>query len=400
MSRQTMGVRIAERRKLLGLSQEALGEKLGVSRQAISKWEADGAVPEIDKLIAMSRLFEVTVGWLLGTEGESASDGLSDTQLQLMEELVKKYSQSQPRESRINLVWMILIAVLVGIAMLLAGNAASRAGALQEQLSMQTSMLFVRYHAISDQLYQLERGLDFVAESDRLLTEYALEVQPMENTTDVQLLLTAVPGTWAQGDRAWLSLRKDSQEITRGECSFDGNALVARFPIPMEKSYVPYLIILRSDGAQQQQVLRKTVLEDLRSYANFQITYGCDYLTYGKDDARIVELELHLRPPERCPEDASWQQAQVLLCVNGEPRQTYGLLPQEDGVADPFRVEQVDATHFRVSAPGFHLDSQALGLKTGDVVTLELQGSLTSGHSFRQTLWSFRRTEAFLSNMD
>ena len=40
----TIGQRIAERRKLLGISQEALGEQMGVSRQAISKWEADGAI--------------------------------------------------------------------------------------------------------------------------------------------------------------------------------------------------------------------------------------------------------------------------------------------------------------------------------------------------------------------
>ena len=41
----TLGRRIQEGRKSAGLSQEALGERLGVSRQAVSKWEADGAVP-------------------------------------------------------------------------------------------------------------------------------------------------------------------------------------------------------------------------------------------------------------------------------------------------------------------------------------------------------------------
>ncbi len=41
MTQSTLGQRIAERRRLLGLSQEALGEKLGLSRQAISKWESE-----------------------------------------------------------------------------------------------------------------------------------------------------------------------------------------------------------------------------------------------------------------------------------------------------------------------------------------------------------------------
>ena len=66
MTTQTIGQRIAQERKNLGLSQEALGEKMGVSRQAISKWESDGAVPEIDKLIALSKLFGVSIGWLWG----------------------------------------------------------------------------------------------------------------------------------------------------------------------------------------------------------------------------------------------------------------------------------------------------------------------------------------------
>lgn len=61
----TLGQRIQELRKQSNLSQEALGEKLGVSRQAVSRWEMDGAVPEVDKLIAMGRLFGVDLNDLL-----------------------------------------------------------------------------------------------------------------------------------------------------------------------------------------------------------------------------------------------------------------------------------------------------------------------------------------------
>ena len=64
----TLGQHIQFLRKKAGLSQEALGESLGVSRQAVSKWEADAAVPELDTLIAMSRLFGVGLGQLLQIE--------------------------------------------------------------------------------------------------------------------------------------------------------------------------------------------------------------------------------------------------------------------------------------------------------------------------------------------
>lgn len=61
----TLGQRIQERRAQLGLSQEGLGEQLGVSRQAVSKWEADASLPDTDKLIALAKLFGLTLDELL-----------------------------------------------------------------------------------------------------------------------------------------------------------------------------------------------------------------------------------------------------------------------------------------------------------------------------------------------
>lgn len=56
-------------RKTAGLSQEALAEKVGVSRQAVSKWERSDAVPDVDKLMALAQIFGVTTDELLGLEG-------------------------------------------------------------------------------------------------------------------------------------------------------------------------------------------------------------------------------------------------------------------------------------------------------------------------------------------
>ncbi len=47
-------------RKKSGMSQEQLAEKLNVSRQAISKWESGSAMPETEKLIAISNYFNVS----------------------------------------------------------------------------------------------------------------------------------------------------------------------------------------------------------------------------------------------------------------------------------------------------------------------------------------------------
>lgn len=69
-----MNIEIANRlvnlRKEKGLSQEQLAEKIGVSRQAVSKWERSEASPDTDNLIMLARLYEVSLDELLRTEDE------------------------------------------------------------------------------------------------------------------------------------------------------------------------------------------------------------------------------------------------------------------------------------------------------------------------------------------
>lgn len=61
----TLGEKIFRLRSERGLSQEALGEKLGVSRQSVSKWETDQSLPELEKIVAISELFEISTDYLL-----------------------------------------------------------------------------------------------------------------------------------------------------------------------------------------------------------------------------------------------------------------------------------------------------------------------------------------------
>ncbi len=72
-----IGEKIQQLRKKEGLSQEALAERLGLSRQAVSKWESGTAIPSIDNLVELSKIFGVTVGELL--QLEQASPRSSDS---------------------------------------------------------------------------------------------------------------------------------------------------------------------------------------------------------------------------------------------------------------------------------------------------------------------------------
>ena len=67
----TLGERLVRLRNQRGLSQDALAESLGVSRQSVSKWETDASVPELDKLVKLSDLFEISLDDLV--RGRSVS---------------------------------------------------------------------------------------------------------------------------------------------------------------------------------------------------------------------------------------------------------------------------------------------------------------------------------------
>ena len=61
-----LGTKLADLRKRHGFSQEALAEKMGVSRQAISKWERGESSPDTDTLIELAKLYEVSLDELVG----------------------------------------------------------------------------------------------------------------------------------------------------------------------------------------------------------------------------------------------------------------------------------------------------------------------------------------------
>lgn len=67
--------RIQYLRKQKGLSQEELAEMVGVSRQSVSKWESEQSIPDLEKIIIMSDIFEVTTDYILkGVEPTSVSN--------------------------------------------------------------------------------------------------------------------------------------------------------------------------------------------------------------------------------------------------------------------------------------------------------------------------------------
>lgn len=73
--------KLIQLRKEKKLSQEALGEKLNVARQTVSKWELGETTPEMDKLVKMSEIFEISLDNLMkDAEVENNSSNNTNTQ--------------------------------------------------------------------------------------------------------------------------------------------------------------------------------------------------------------------------------------------------------------------------------------------------------------------------------
>lgn len=105
MSKTTLGNKIASLRKENGWTQEELSEKLGVSPQAVSKWENDVSCPDITLLPEIARLFSVTTDSLLGCEPESAIQLLPQDKRKNLDELMLriKVDSSDGDKVRVNL---------------------------------------------------------------------------------------------------------------------------------------------------------------------------------------------------------------------------------------------------------------------------------------------------------
>ena len=388
----TMGQRIGEQRKKLGISQEALGEKLDVSRQAVSKWESDGAVPDVDKLIVMSKLFGVSVGWLLGVEEETAPEKpeeLTEKQLRMIEEIVKRYRPEQTvvtqtvvkREGR---GFRVLTALGIAVAVILAATALNKIQQMPDY-SHRLDALSANDHNVQSQLGALSQQLEVMTKDVPVLMEYSFRAVGFDDLSGAEVTFRGTPSQWQEGDEGLLVATLKGEEIARSQCSFSGGAYTAALELPPANGYSYRFVLCHADGSQEQQIL-----DDLKYYSSISIA-DCLKITLQGDIAwhRDVDRQagsinlcpdfcsLFLTPPYLTPErdKQKWESARIIFLLNGEETKSYDLLSRKNAFANPVVQEPDLDVEFRI-------DDFVIPMQDDDMVVAMLEANLSNGMTF------------------
>ena len=204
----TLGQNLQAARKAKGLSQETLAEQIGVSRQALGKWEKDTALPGLDNLQAAAQVLGVSVDTLLGTEAVGPAPAVT---LDAMRDLLAARDAEQRKHRRL---WGLLgaAAAVVVVLLLVVQNLAYQRkmqsltdsyAMLQSQLSSTTADLSTRMDELQDAVRQ---GKSTVLEwhwvpVDKLHRDVQsswmpvlVQVTPSESTTGMTARLSATYG--------------------------------------------------------------------------------------------------------------------------------------------------------------------------------------------------------------
>lgn len=401
MNEQTLGRRIAAERKKLGLSQEALGEKMGVSRQAISKWEADATVPEIDKLIAMSKLFGVSLGWLLGVEEAQPqqSPALTEEQLQMIEQIVQKYQQ-KPQPSRLVTALaagaLVLSLVLSALALVKAGDDGA-VSSMQGQLAHLTT----NYSNLQGDLAYLSNQLAELTAGAKLLMEYDFYATALEDLSGAAVTFTAMPNSRQDGDTGVLSVHRGGREVIRADCAWDGVTYTATVPVPTADDYEYYFIQSHAAGGQEQQRLEPEYYFVTNIASGMEFDHLVVFDTVNENTATMSLLGYHAFlyiPPLARQTGIAWEQADLVIVHNGtEIHRTSVLTAQEYTLAtreptEHLAVPEDTSGHGEVE---IDLEKRCVlldvkpRLQSGDTLEARLELALSNGMTAEATVESW-----------
>lgn len=232
---------------------------MGISRQAIYKWEADAALPEIDKLVSLSKLFGVSVGWLLGVEDEEKAEKVEENtmnqeQLDMVAQIVKRYMESQPKpKPRRKWPWVIAACVLAVLFVQLF----SKMDRLSNQYTNLHNSVSNISSSVNSQIGSVAVRVEEILKAQNQLTaEFSTEIIDMDLAAGtVTLSMEAVPKTFAQGMGAVFVVDCGNGPLEFEGVLENGTTFSCEAEVELTNSITAYVVFIGFDGTRQTQVL-------------------------------------------------------------------------------------------------------------------------------------------------
>ena len=228
--------KLYELRRASGMSQEELAEKLGVSRQAVSKWESGATQPELSKLIELSKLYSVSVDELLSLE--HARKQQAPTAEAPVQTSAEKTPSAKPglrnfcAQHRKIVAGAAIVLVIAGTLNAVGAHYNDRINALNTQVNDLRSQLYSVQNTLSGQIDSINDNIqDILASEASLIQQFDYEVTDVDlKKQECTLALSLLPKTTPKG-------------LTASVVLFDrGNASV------LDSSYARYSAALTQDS--------------------------------------------------------------------------------------------------------------------------------------------------------
>jgi len=229
----------------------------------VSKWEADGGIPELDTLIAMSRLFEVTLGQLLGIEeagtAEKQEQDNEESSVRSSEELLRKYTEMLKEKSpyRRPGLWAAAVALIIVFAVLFShiGSLKNTVNLLRSQMSNLESRLSSTVSGLSGQIRH--SIYDILAEKENILSTFRCQVLSVDaRAQTVELGLEATAKEYTAGSLVRFCADWELTDGTAGSAETDpaeGPDFSAVLTLPMNVRTDLSVRLQKPDGSILEQ---------------------------------------------------------------------------------------------------------------------------------------------------
>ena len=176
--------KLYELRRASGMSQEELAEKLGVSRQAVSKWESGATQPELSKLIELSKLYSVSVDELLSLEHAKPEQDAAESPVQSNAEKApaEKLSFRDFCIQHKKIIGGAAVAAMALAALIAVGvHYNNRINSLSMQVNDLRSQLYNVQNNLSNQIAGISNNVsDILERESSLISQYSYEVKHVD----------------------------------------------------------------------------------------------------------------------------------------------------------------------------------------------------------------------------